>query len=159
MLKSERRAVGAALVASACATLLAECCKKKSLSAALIAVCAAEGVFGLYLLDEDKVLTNKVKAAAGTVKEKSATVASTVKTKSGAVVSTVKEKSGAAVTAVKEKSGAVVDAVKETSQAVAEKVKKAVRLPVAGEDEDFLAEDELLDIEEAITDDLCADEE
>lgn len=159
MLKSERRAVGAALVASACATLLAECCKKKSLSAALIAVCAAEGALGLYLLDDDKVLTNKVKTAAGTVKEKSSAVAGTVKTKSGAVVRTVKEKSGAAVTAVKVKSGAVVDAVKETSQAVTEKVKKAVRIPVADEGEDFFAEDELLDIEEAITDDLCADEE
>ena len=159
MLKSERRAVGAALVASACATLLAECCKKKSLSAALIAVCAAEGAFGLYLLDEDKVLTNKVKAAAGTVKEKSGAAVTAVKEKSDAAVTAVKEKSGAVVSTVKEKSGAVVDAVKETSQAVAEKVKKAVRIPVADGDEDFLAEDELLDIEEAITDDLCADEE
>ena len=63
MLKRDRRAIGVALVASAAANLLAQCCKKeKDVSAALTVFCAAEGILGLYLLDEDKTLSNAVKA-------------------------------------------------------------------------------------------------
>ena len=62
-------------------------------------------------------------------------------------------------TTVKEKSACAVGSVKEKSRAVATKVKNKIRIPVADEDEELLSEDDLSDIEEAICDELCADEE
>ncbi len=59
---------------------------------------------------------------------------------------------------VKEKSGAVAGTVKAKSQAVANRVKSKIRIPVAA-DEEFFDDEDLADIEEAICDELCADEE
>ena len=61
MLKQDRRTAGIALIASACSVLLTQCCKKKGPSTAVMAMCAAQGAIGLYLLDENKVIEGKVK--------------------------------------------------------------------------------------------------
>ncbi|MBQ8718162.1 MAG: hypothetical protein IJY66_02725 [Clostridia bacterium] len=71
----------------------------------------------------------------------------------------VKEKSTAAVGAVKAKSVAAAGAVKEKSQAVAAKVKSKLHTPVMDADEELFDEGDIYDIEEAICDDLGADEE
>ena len=71
----------------------------------------------------------------------------------------VKEKSTAAVGAVKAKSVAAASAVKEKSQAVAAKVKSKLHTPVMDADEELFDEGDIYDIEEAICDDLGADEE
>ena len=82
-----------------------------------------------------------------------------VKEKSAAAAGVVKEKSAAAADAVKAKSAAAVDAVNDKSAAVAAKVKNAIRIPVTEDGEELLDADDLCDIEEAISDELCADEE
>lgn len=64
MTKQDRRIAGIAMVVSACSVLLAQLGNKKGPSAATMAICAAEGALGLYLLDEDKTLKDKVKAQA-----------------------------------------------------------------------------------------------
>jgi hypothetical protein len=71
----------------------------------------------------------------------------------------VKSKSTAAVGAVKAKSAAAAGAVKEKSQAVAAKVKSKLHTPVMDADEELFDEGDIYDIEEAICDDLGADEE
>lgn len=59
---------------------------------------------------------------------------------------------------VRQKSSDVADVLKTKSHAVADHVKSKIRIPVADEDDSLLDETDVEDIEEAINEDLCADE-
>ncbi len=59
---------------------------------------------------------------------------------------------------VRQKSSDVADVLKTKSHKVADHVKSKIRIPVADEEDSLLDETDVEDIEEAINEDLCADE-
>lgn len=115
--------------------------ENKRVSLKMLLMSITQLICGLALIEDEYELCDKVKAT------------------STATIGTVKEKSVAAAGAVKEKSAAAVGAVKEKSQAVAAKVKSKLHTPVMDADEELFDEGDIYDIEEAICDDLGADEE
>jgi hypothetical protein len=64
MIRFDRRAAGIAMIAASCTALLSECFRKKGPSLGTLAVLAAEGALGLYLLDENKVVEGKIREQA-----------------------------------------------------------------------------------------------